>query len=240
MDTWKVTCWIIGWVGKIVATLLFMTCRVQEFGKEIETDYFRRNKGKGLLITSWHRGLMHFIYYYRNQGVVVMASASRDGELANQVCKRFGCITVRGSNTKRGSKALKELQALVERGHMGGVVCDAPTGPPYISKIGMIILAKRTGLPILPVMWYAERCWRIKSWDRSIIPRPFSKIVYLFDKEFIYVPADASQEECETYRKLLDERLRCLMYQTDHFFRIPDVKDPREIAVPNPPPDHET
>jgi len=253
MSTWKYfLCWVFGWTSKILSTLLFLTCRVQVFGREIETNYLQSRKGKGLLYASWHRGLMFFVYFYRNLQFVVMASASNDGELAAQASKRFGWIPVRGSSTRRGSQALKEMNALFKKGHRGGLVVDAPTGPPYISKIGIIILAKRTGLPIVPVMWNVDRSWRIGSWDRSIIPKPFSKIIFLYGDSLLYIPEDASNEECEAYRKELDEQLHRLMFQTDHFFRSGTTKnsegtndpgkskDPRKIKVPVPAPDKET
>lgn len=237
MTTWNyVLCWLFGWAGKIAATLLFLTCRVEVFGREIETDYLSAHKNKGLLYASWHRGLIYFVYFYRYLKFVVMASASKDGELAAQATRRFGWIPVRGSSTQRGSEALQEMHALLGKGHRGGLVVDAPTGPPCISKIGIIVLAKRTGLPIVPVMWNADQSWRISSWDRSIIPKPFSKIVFLYGDRLLYIPEDASREECEAYRTELDERLRHLMYQTDHFFDRTEIADPRKIAVPVPAP----
>ncbi len=165
-----------------------------------------------------------------------MASASKDGELAAQASKRFGWIPVRGSSTRRGSEALMEMRTLLEKGHGGGLLVDAPTGPPYISKMGIIILAKRTGLPIVPVMWNADRSWRISSWDRSIVPKPFSNIVFLYGNSLIHIPRDASREECEAFRKDLDESLRQLMFQTDHFFHSDGINDPRKIEIPKPAP----
>lgn len=231
--------WLFGWVGRILASLLFLTCRVQVFGRQIETAYLHHHPGKGLLYASWHRGLMFFVYFYRNLKFVVMASASRDGELAAQSVKRFGWIPVRGSSTRRGSQALREMQPLLEKGHRGGLVVDAPTGPAYISKMGIIILAKRTGLPIVPVMWNADRCWRISSWDRTLVPKPFSRIVFVYGDHLIQVPKEASGPECEALRRQLDEDLRRLMFRTDHFFRQDKLKDPREILVPDPAPDQE-
>jgi lysophospholipid acyltransferase (LPLAT)-like uncharacterized protein len=240
MSTWKYFLyWLFGWVIKAVTSLLFMTCRVQVFGQEIETAYLEKNKGKGLPYASWHRGLFFFVYFYRNLKFIVMASASKDGELATQATRRFGWIPVRGSSSRRGSQALQEMQVLFEKGHRGGLVVDAPTGPPCVSKIGIIILAKRTGLPILPVMWNADKSWRIKSWDRSIIPKPFSRIVFLYGDELLHVPTDASEEACENLRKELDVRLCRMMYQTDHFFRLPGITDPRDIKVPEPVPMNE-
>ena len=228
----KAVFYLFGWLTRILFALLFSTCRVQVFGQEIEKKYLRENPGKGLLYASWHRGLMFFIYFYRNKNFVVMASDSKDGELASQATRRHGWIVVRGSSSARGSEALREMIPYFRQGYRGGLVVDAPRGPAHVSKIGIIIASRMTGLPIIPVMWSADRFWRISSWDRTIIPKPFSRIAFLYGKEFIHVPRKASTEECESYRKLLDDTLNRLMYQTDHFFTLSGITDPSQIEVP--------
>jgi len=226
-----------GWLSRAVATILLSTCRVTVYGQEIEKQLLRENHGKGFLGASWHRGLMFFVFFYRFRGFIVMASASDDGELAAQATRRFGWITVRGSSTRRGLRAFREMEAYLNNGHLGGLAVDAPQGPRCVSKIGIIILAKRTGLPIMPAMWSADRCWRVGSWDRTIIPKPFSRIVFVYGKDIIRVPRNASREECEALRKRLDHVLNTMMYQTDHFFRTKGVSDPREIKVADPQPE---
>jgi lysophospholipid acyltransferase (LPLAT)-like uncharacterized protein len=226
-----------GWFSRIFSTLLFSTCRVKVFGQEIEKKHREQYPGKGLLYASWHRGLFFLIYFYRNLKFVVMASASRDGELAAQTTRRHGWIPIRGSSSFRGSEALREMLPLFKKGHRGGLVVDAPQGPPFISKMGIIVLAKRTGLPIIPVIWSADRCWRLRSWDRTIIPKPFSKIVFLYAPELIKISPDASRDDCAAYRQKLDTILNRLMYQTDRFFISPEYTDPRQIVIPDPLPD---
>jgi lysophospholipid acyltransferase (LPLAT)-like uncharacterized protein len=89
-----------------------------------------------------------------------------------------------------------------------------------------------TGLPILTLMWSADRIWRLNSWDRTIIPKPFSRIVLSYADHLIWIPRRASREEMESMRQRLDDTLNRLMYQTDHFFTTAGVTDPRLIAVP--------
>ncbi|MGD9286463.1 MAG: lysophospholipid acyltransferase family protein [Desulfobacterales bacterium] len=223
-----------GWTAKIVATVWLSTCRITEFGRGIEDCYLKDNPGKGLLYASWHRGLFFVIYWYRNQNTVSIASASDDGELAAQAAKRFGWITARGSSSRGGRKAYREMEELVKKGHKGGLVVDAPRGPRFVSKLGIIYLAKRTGLPIVPVIWSADRYWQLRSWDRTIIPKAFSHIVALYADSYLIVPPDASREDCEKCRCQLDSMLNRIMYQTDHFFKMPAVSDPRQIEVPEP------
>jgi lysophospholipid acyltransferase (LPLAT)-like uncharacterized protein len=228
--------WAFGWASKAVASLWLSSCRITEFGREIEENYRRQHPDKGILYASWHRGLFFVIYWYRNQRVVSIASASDDGELAAQAAKRFGWITARGSSSRGGRQAYRQMENLVKQGHKGGLVADAPRGPRFVSKPGIIYLAKRTGIPIIPVIWSADRFWKLRSWDRTIIPKPFARIVALYGSESIHVPHDASREVCEAYRKRLDRELNHIMYQVDHFFRIAGANDPRQINVPDPVP----
>jgi len=222
-----------GWFTRILFALLFSTCRVQVIGREIEKRYKNEHPGKGLLYASWHRGVMYLIYFYRFRSFIVMASTSKDGELAAQAVRRHGWIAVRGSSSYRGYEALKEMVPLFRKGHDGGLVVDAPTGPAHVSKIGIILAARMTGLPILPVMWSADRCWRIKSWDRTIIPKPFSHIIFVYAQHVIHVPQKASRSHYEQLRQHLDKVLNRMMFQTDRFFSTPEIDDPRDIAVTN-------
>ena len=128
------------------------------------------------------------------------------------------------------------MEALVSRGYKGGLVADAPQGPRFVSKLGIVYLAKRTGIPIVPVIWSADRYWTLQSWDRTIIPKPFARIAALFADNYILVPADASREECEHYRRHLDKMINQIMYQADHFFKTPGADDPRQVEVPDPVP----
>jgi lysophospholipid acyltransferase (LPLAT)-like uncharacterized protein len=147
------------------------------------------------------------------------------------VVKRHGWITVRGSSSYRGSEALREMVPLYKKGHRGGLVVDAPRGPAHVSKIGIIVAARMAGVAIVPVIWSADRCWRIKNWDRTIIPKPFSRIAFVYGKDLIWVPAKSSREDCERLRQHLDDTLNRLMFQADHFFSTPGIDDPRDIEV---------
>ena len=237
MSIWKRTgFYIFGWGARVVATLWLSTCRITEFGREIETRYLKSNPGKGLLYASWHRGLFFVVYWYRNQKVVSIASASEDGELAAQAAKRFGWVTARGSSSRGGRQAFRAMEDYIKQGYKGGLVADAPRGPRFVSKLGIIYLAKRSGIPIIPVIWSADRYWKLNSWDRMIIPKPFARIVALFDDAYIQVPFDASREACEEYRRQLDDRLNRIMYQADNFYTSPGADDPRRIEVPDPVP----
>ena len=234
--TWQIPFYyLFGWATRILFLVLFSTCRVKEFGRKTVVDYYRNHPGKGLLVATWHRGVMFLVYHFRNQKRVTMASSSKDGELAAQAAERHGWIVVRGSSSYRGFEALKELVRLFEKGYTGGLVVDAPRGPAQVSKIGIVTAARMTGLPILPIMWSADRCWRLRSWDRTIIPKPFSRIALVYNDTLIWVPKRTSRDELEGYRRRLDDELNRLMIQTDNCFTASGWSDPRKITVTGKP-----
>lgn len=226
-----------GWLARALLSLLFATCRVEVYGGETESRYLRRHRGRGLLYASWHRGMLFFTWFYRYLGFLIMVSLSDDGEFAAQTLRRFGWITIRGSSSRRGLPALKEMAALFARGRRGGLLVDAPQGPRCVSKIGIVLLARITGLPIIPVMWSADRRWRAGSWDRTIIPKPFARIVVVYAEDLIRVPRNASRAECEAIRARLDRVLNTLMRQVDRHLATGGVGDPRNIAVAHPRPE---
>ena len=216
--------------------LLFLTCKKQVFGQDVWDGQMRNNHCK-TLGAGWHRGIVYIIYHFRNIGGAIMTSRSADGELGAQLIKRFGYTSPRGSNTTGGKEALDEFVGSVNSGKPGGLAVDAPKGPPYVSKHGIIAAAARTGAAICPFSWYAEPHIRIGSWDRTIIPKPFSRLVAVFDREPIFVSPDAGYERREELRQELDKRINRLAYQTDHWFDLcHQYQDPRDILVPEPVP----
>jgi len=234
--------WLVAFFSSLVVWmvlhLLFSTCRKQAFGAENFQRLLKQEKGK-LLSPTWHRSIFYSIYHFRNREAVIMSSRSGDGNLVTEILKRFGFYAPRGSSGKGkgGSAALRQFVSYIKKGHLGGLAVDAPKGPPYISKLGIVVAAARTDTPLLPHIWYALPNYRIKSWDRSIIPKPFSELVFFFDREPMHIPPDASEAEIEVYREELDDRLRRLTYQADHWFEYRDqYTDPRDIPVPDPVP----
>ena len=216
--------------------VLFFTCRKQYFGVNAFRNHLHQHQGK-LLSATWHRSIFYAIYYFRNQNATIISSRSGDGNFVTQILKRFGFFTPRGSSGKGkgGSAALKLFIDYIRQGHLGGLAVDAPKGPPYISKPGIIVAAHRSGAPLIPCMWYAKPNYRIRSWDRSIIPKFFSELVFIFDRNTITIPADANATELEAFRQELDQRLRRLTYQADHWFELrSQYSDPRDIPVPDP------
>jgi lysophospholipid acyltransferase (LPLAT)-like uncharacterized protein len=135
-----------------------------------------------------------------------MISQSRDGEYATRIAKWLGFKNVRGSSTRGGGQALKELKQEVRAGEIGGMLADGPVGPARVAKMGSVVLARDTDSPLIPILWSADRCWLPNSWDRYMIPKPFARIVFYY-AEPIWVPRSTKSEDLETFRKLLEDRL---------------------------------
>lgn len=226
---------ILAW---LIIHLLFFSCRKYIFGYNNFKKHIRENANK-VLSASWHRSMLYTLFFFRNLDAALMASRSRDGEFITAVLRRFGYFTPRGSSGKGkgGQQALERFIEHIRKGKIGGLSVDGPTGPPYVSKHGIITAASKTGASIFPHIWYAQSNIRINSWDRTIVPKPFSKLVMIIDREPLSIPVNIDQEQLEEYRQVLNKRLLQLTYQADCWFELRDkYPDPRDMPVPDPVP----
>ena len=200
----------------IISNVLFRTCRVTVIGKENEDQFLR--EGKPILFVSWHQGLIYYVFHFRNRNGVVMVSQSKDGEVISRILKRLGFRSARGSSSKGGKQALETMIDMINREQCsGGIVADAPRGPFGIAKIGIVKLAKETGLPLIPVMWWAKRKIIFNSWDRTVLPLPFTQIVFFYDTP-IFVPRDATREQLESKRADLTDILNRMHQRARDYF----------------------
>jgi lysophospholipid acyltransferase (LPLAT)-like uncharacterized protein len=142
----------------------------------------------------WHSCMINAIWFFRNRGIVVMSSISRDGEYTGRVIKRFGYGTARGSATRGGGRALVEMAACLENGIPVAFTIDGPRGPAFVAKPGSVTLARHTGHAILPFHIATKSYYAIQSWDRMQIPLPFSRSVVCF-AEPIYVARSLKGDE---------------------------------------------
>jgi lysophospholipid acyltransferase (LPLAT)-like uncharacterized protein len=157
----------------------------------------------------WHEQIFLTTYYFRGRRIVVMTSQSFDGEYIARFIQRFGYGAARGSSTRGGVGALVEMARLVRAGCPAGFTVDGPRGPRRLAKTGALLLAKKTGRPVLPFAVTAERFWRLRSWDRLQIPRPFTRAVVRLAPP-IRVPADADEHALEASRAELQRALESL------------------------------
>ena len=162
--------------------------------------------GRLPIYTFWHDRIFPGTYFFRRRRIVVMTSQSFDGEYIARFIQRLGYGAVRGSSTRGGVGALVELARLVRRGCPAGLSIDGPRGPRHEAKMGAVLLAKKTGQPVLPFGVNAERFWSLKSWDRMQIPKPFSSVRVRFAPP-IRVPAEADEATLNAKREELQRAL---------------------------------
>jgi len=146
------------------------------------------------IYTFWHDRIFLGTYFFRDRGIVVMTSKSLDGEYIARFIKRFGYGAIRGSSSRGGARALVEMIKTMRLGHPMAFSIDGPRGPRYEAKPGPLILAKKTGNPIMPFVVEPRRFWTLKSWDQMQIPWPFSRVAVIIG-EPIYVDDKASDAE---------------------------------------------
>jgi lysophospholipid acyltransferase (LPLAT)-like uncharacterized protein len=156
-----------------------------------------------VLVAQWHGDHFPILYGYRHQGFYVITSQSADGQILTNVCEHFGFRCVRGSSTRGGVRALIEMAHLLRGGALTTIAVDGPRGPRHKVKPGIILLAKRTGTPILPVGAAMERHWEFHSWDRYRVPKPFSRGLIIAG-EPMTVPPDADDAVIEAKRLELE------------------------------------
>ena len=207
---------LLPYVGLIFVRILSATYRVRLIG--VENEQAILDAGGGLIYASWHQRFFAGITLFaRRKPIAIMISQSRDGELIARVVGLLGWRPVRGSSSRGGKAALGQLKQLAGSGYRIGHIVDGPKGPPGIVKAGLVTMAQFTGLPIVPTITSAQGKWVFKSWDRFMIPKPFSKVIISFGKG-ITIPASLDREGFEAQRVLVEDRLRELYDQTDRIW----------------------
>ncbi|MCU1267050.1 MAG: hypothetical protein JWM21_3368 [Acidobacteria bacterium] len=159
------------------------------------------------IYTFWHNRVFLSTYFWRRRRIVVMTSQSFDGEYIARFIQRFGYGAARGSSTRGGVGAIVEMVRLMRAGSPAAFTIDGPKGPRYVAKMGAVLLAKKTGNPVLPFTITARKFWTAKkSWDQSQVPKPFTKVRVDIASP-IYVPSDADEGMLEAKRDELQHSL---------------------------------
>jgi lysophospholipid acyltransferase (LPLAT)-like uncharacterized protein len=184
--------------------LIGSTIRWETVGQE-HLDAASRD-GRKPIYCLWHDRIFAGTYFLRGRGIVVITSQSLDGEYIARFLKRFGFGTVRGSSSRGGVKALVEMIRHMRKGLPMAFTVDGPRGPRYDAKTGAVILAKKTGNPILPFSVECSHFWTINSWDRMQIPKPFTRARFLI-AEPIFVPSETDDGTIEKKRVELQRAL---------------------------------
>ncbi len=187
--------------------LIKTTGRTTRFAVEGWENFQAASEGRRTpIFVSWHEQVFLATYFWRNRGIVVMTSQSFDGEYIARFIQRFGYGAARGSSTRGGTGALVEMIRLQRAGRPCGFVIDGPRGPRRIAKMGAVLLAKKTGQPILPFAVAPARFVEARSWDRMQIPLPFTR-ARLSIAPPIFVPPDADDHTLASKRGELQQAL---------------------------------
>jgi lysophospholipid acyltransferase (LPLAT)-like uncharacterized protein len=157
----------------------------------------------------WHETMLLPAYHYRKTPTHVLISQHADGEMIAQACRYLGLSLVRGSSTRGGRQAVREIVELNGRSHLV-ITPDGPRGPRRQAQTGVVYLAAKIGLPVVPVGFACKKAWRIPSWDRFILPHFFTDAVGVLGQP-IHVPRDAGKEELEQFRLQVENALEDAM-----------------------------
>jgi lysophospholipid acyltransferase (LPLAT)-like uncharacterized protein len=202
-------------LGPVLIYLLGRTLRIVWVGQENLEPVKRQNKS--VIYAFWHGRMLILAYSHRRRKIHILISQHRDGEFIARIIHRLGFVSVRGSTTRGGTKAIFEMCDKVAQGYDVGMTPDGPTGPGFQVHPGTVYVAQRSGMPIVPITSSAQHRWTLSSWDRFIIPRPFSKTVIMLG-EPILVPADSTAEGLEQIRIALETKLTELTQMADEYF----------------------
>jgi hypothetical protein len=200
---------VVGFAGALLLRLLGATWRVRIVGE----DPFAR--GEPLVATAWHRGLLIAAYCFRNRGIIVPVSQSRDGDLASSVLRHLGFDgSARGSSSRGATSLLRNLIRQARAGRPVAILPDGPRGPAGTVKPGVIALARASGARLVPIGISASPSKQFGSWDRAILPFPFARITCSYG-EPIRVPKKATGEALERLRSELEATLDRINLQLD-------------------------
>jgi lysophospholipid acyltransferase (LPLAT)-like uncharacterized protein len=163
----------------------------------------------------FHGTMLFPVYYCRRYPGVVMVSRSWDGELIDRCLRRWGYDTTRGSSSRGGKDALREMiEILKERKYCSGLAVDAPRGPSRQVKMGIVVIARETGDPVVPLVSWATRQIKFNSWDRMILPLPFGTIVMAFGKP-TEIPQGLTADEYEAVRQEIEVEMNRVSKQAE-------------------------
>ena len=198
--------------GGALLTGILATCRYRAHGEE---NLRRLTEGNmPVIFALWHGRLLPCTYHHRNQGIVTLISQHRDGEYIARIVQRWGYTAVRGSSTRGGSPAFRQLLRHLRAGRSLAITPDGPQGPRERMKPGPLLLAQLSGAPIIPAMGGADRGWWFGGWDRFLVPQPFARTRIAYG-EPLRVPRDADAAQIAELQGELELRLAALMRIVD-------------------------
>ncbi len=210
----KIEGWLARWLIAFGFRLLQLWARTLRFEIEDRAGVVGRRVTENYIGALWHNRLLVFPFVLRRflpqRHGAALISASRDGDLIADVVQRFGYDVIRGSSSRLGASALLHLTGVLMSGSDVVITPDGPRGPAYELGPGIIFLAQKSGAAVVPMNLEYSHCWRLGSWDRFIVPRPFAKVRVLINRPY-RVTVTTTPEEFESERVSLQNAMMALV-----------------------------
>jgi lysophospholipid acyltransferase (LPLAT)-like uncharacterized protein len=195
--------WLVR-LGVPLIRLLGRTWRIRVVNGDATVGALRR-QGEPIIFALWHGDMLPLLYLHRDEGVFVLISEHRDGEIIARAAESLGFRTVRGSTTRGATRALVGLVRELEAGHDVAITPDGPRGPARSFAPGALIAAQRAGAAVIAVGLSAPKAWRLRTWDRFVIPKPFSRftVAYSEPAKLVTTSARAAAQETTRFEELM-------------------------------------
>lgn len=198
----------------VLIRLTGITTSVKQVNNKALTRAIKKHGS--VILATWHQNIFFSIWLLRKKELTALISSSEDGEIISNVFNNYGFSAVRGSSTRGGIPAIKQLIDLLKKGNSVAITPDGPLGPPKKIQSGVILLAKFANVPIIPWHYEPKNHWKLNSWDNHKIPKPFTSIIESFGEPF-YVPKKLFPEEvpslCEKLEASLEELTKITLEQ---------------------------
>jgi hypothetical protein len=190
--------------GVFAVGLMSKTWRARWEG--LENLEAARGAGGGRIITLWHGRMLVPMAHHKNKGWTVLVSQSGDGDTVAPILKRYGFGVIRGSASRGGARALREMLTLLESGALLVITPDGPRGPLHAMNPGLVWMARATGYAVVPAGFVADRAWHMNSWDRFTVPKPFARVAFVYGAP-IRVAREATTPELEAASREIAEAM---------------------------------
>jgi lysophospholipid acyltransferase (LPLAT)-like uncharacterized protein len=210
----KITGWRARWLIALGFRLLQIWARTLRYEIDDRLGVVGKPVKENYIGALWHNRLLIFPFvlrrFFPNRRGAALISASRDGDLLADAIKRFDFDVVRGSSSRLGASAILQLTGVLASGRDVVITPDGPRGPAYELGPGIIFLAQKSGAAVVPVNMEYSSCWRLKSWDRFILPRPFAKIRVIIGQSH-HVRSTNTADDFEAERLRLQDAMMALV-----------------------------